>query len=515
MTDEPRPDGQDIPAGETAVATTDAPGGEPLVTPDEPAGKKLRQQVDITDAGPCKKHIRVSVDREDIDARFKDHYSKLVTDSAVPGFRPGKTPRKLIEKRFKADVSDQVKSEVLMASLEQIGQDHDVAPLSPPNLQLDKIVIPDSGPMVYEFEVEVRPTFDLPPYRGLKLKRPVKSYTDDDVAELRRRVLTPHGQIAPKDDGVAGIGDLVIAEVDIKDGDTAIGKIPESHFRVERELAFKDGIAKNFGEQIKGAKAGDKRVVDIELSSRAAGGLGGKPVKGTFDIKDVKTIRMPELTDEFLMERFGLTTEGQLDELARGTLERNLEHTQRRAARMQVLEMIAAAATWDLPRDLLMRQARKALARRVMEMRADGVPDEQIDQEVRRMQQDVLASTALALKEHFVLQKIAEVEKIEIDDDDIADEIDRLAAQTRESPRKVRARLEKEDMMDALAAEMIERKALDLILDSAEYEDVPLERFGEQAAPQSTADVQAVPGEMTDPSAAPAEPAGDAAPTQP
>jgi trigger factor len=115
----------------------------------------------------------------------------------------------------------------------------------------------------------------------------------------------------------------------------------------------------------------------------------------------------------------------------------------------------------------------------------------------------MLRSTELALKEHFVLQKIAEVEKIDIDQDDIDDEIERIAAQNDESPRRVRARLEKEDLMEALAAEIIERKALDLILDSAEYTDVPLDKADTEAV--GTVEEQAVPGELHDPTEAPPE----------
>jgi trigger factor len=109
----------------------------------------------------------------------------------------------------------------------------------------------------------------------------------------------------------------------------------------------------------------------------------------------------------------------------------------------------------------------------------------------------------LSLKEHFVLQKIAEVEKIDVDDDQINEEIERLALQNDESPRRVRARLEKEDLMDTLAAQIIERNTLDLILQSAEYEDVPLDQI--QEGPVATVEEQAVPGEMHDPTAAPAE----------
>src|SRR5262249_22610227 len=121
---------------------------------------------------------------------------------------------------------------------------------------------------------------------------------------------------------------------------------------------------------------------------------------------------------------------------------------------------------------------------------------EEINNRIRLMQQDILNSTALALKEHFVLQKIAEVEKIEVTDDDLEAEIDRIAERSGESPRRVRSRLEKDDLVEALAAEMIERKALDLILDSAKYEDVPV---GEKSqAELATVEEQTVPGEMRD-----------------
>src|SRR5205807_3744098 len=178
-----------------------------------------------------------------------------------------------------------------------------------------------------------------------------------------------------------------------------------------------------------------------------------------------------------------------------------------------VLTEIAAASSWDLPEDLLQRQARRAFNRRVMEMQSAGMSEDEIRGQVRLLQQDTLRSTALALKEHFVLQKIAEVEKLDIDQDDIDDEIERIAVQNDESPRRVRARLEKDDLLEALATEIVERKALDLILETAEYEDVPLEK--EEGA-VATVEEQAVPGKMHDPTAEPpaeAEAASESKPT--
>jgi trigger factor len=511
MTDETRPEdaGTEKPSADetAATATAEAPPAEGADGEDK-AKAKLHQAVEIKDVGPCKKHIKVSVERKDIDDRFGEKFSELVADANVSGFRPGKAPRKIIERRFHREVGDQVKTEVLLASLEQLAEDHDIAPLSPPNIDPAKIDLPKQGPLVYEFEVEVRPQFELPAYKGLKLRRYVHTFTDDEIASEERRLLAPYGQVVPKPEGNCQVGDVLVADVTVRDGARVISTLTESQFRVDRKLAFKDAVAPRFAEQVKGANAGDKREVDIEVSTSAAdASLRGQTVKATFDVKDVKTLRLPELTHEFL-HNFGVHSPEELRELMAVVLKRRLEYTQRQSARSQVMEQINAAATWQLPEDLLMRQAKKALARRVMEMRADGISEEEIAQRRRLLEQDVLRSTALALKEHFVLQKIAEVEKIEVGEADLDDEIERLAVQSDESPRKVRARLEKEDLLDALAAEMIERKALDLILDAAEYEDAPLE--GEDAPAVSTVEAQAVPGDMHDPAAPPPAPETEA-----
>src|SRR5262249_26960211 len=248
----------------------------------------------------------------------------------------------------------------------------------------------------------------------------------------------------------------------------------------ESRLVFKDGVAENFGDQVKGAKAGDTKQVEIKLSDAAsAPQLRGKTVKAKLNVKEVKSLRPPELTEEFL-SRFGVHSPEQFRERIRVVLQRRLEYTQRQVAREQVLAQIAAASTWDLPTDLLQRQARKALARKIMDMRATGIPEEEIVARQRLLQQDTLRSTAVALKEHLGMQKIAEVEKLDVDDDDLNDEIERMAVQNEEPPRRVRARLEKEDLLDALAAEILERKALDLVLEHAQYEDVPIDKKAQE-----------------------------------
>ncbi|MBV9124895.1 MAG: trigger factor, partial [Planctomycetes bacterium] len=397
---------------------------------------------------------------------------------------------------------------------EQLAEEHKVAPLSVPDLDPTKVVIPEDGPLIYEFDVEVRPEFDLPNYKGLKLRRPVRTFNDQDVEEEERRILGRVGQLVPKPEGNAQVGDYLICDIHTHDGGRTISDLKEVKLRIEPRLAFKDAVVENFGAQMKGAHAGQTRSLELTLSESSADpGLQGKKVQAEFAIHDVKTMRLPEVTHELLHE-FGVHSREQLRERIRVLLQWRLEYLQRESARQQVLEQIDAASRWELPEDLLARQAHKALARKIIDMRSSGMSEEEIRGRRRLLEQDVLKSTALALKEHFVLQKIAEVENIDISEDDLNEEIERMAEQAGESARRVRARLEREDSLDALATEMVERKALDLILQSAEYEDVPV--GAQEEAPVATVEEQAVPGEMQDPTAvpppAPEAPAGETAP---
>jgi trigger factor len=491
-----------------APATDEAPQTAPVAEAPEADGEdKLAQTVEISDVGPCKKHIKVTVERQAIDDRFNEKYTELVRSdtSQVNGFRPGKAPRKVIERRFKANVEEQVRTEVLMASLEQLATENQISPLAPPDLDPNRLEIPDEGPFVYEFDVEVRPEFDLPDYKGLKLKRPVKTFSAKEIEREQRRLLEPAGQLVPKEgpEPKVEMEDYIVADVTILDGEKELNKLQEVRIKVEKQLALSDGVAEDFGKTLVGAKPGEDRSVQIKISEGIANeSLRGKSVTAKFAVKDVKTVRLPELTPDLLGE-FGVRNADQFQELIAAVMERRLEYVQRQSFRQQILAQIADASKWELPQDLLVRQSKRALSKRVMEMRSAGMSDEEILGKRRLLEQDVVRSTALALREHFVLQKIAEQEKIEIEESDIDDEIERIADRTNESPRKVRARMEKEDLIEALATELLERKALDLVLQTAEYEDVELKE-GDEEGEVATVSEQTLreSSEATEPAAA-------------
>ena len=116
----------------------------------------LSLKVNIDRRSTCERHVSVEVSQEDIQKYFELEFDDLVPKAEVPGFRPGHAPRKLVVNRFKEQVADQVKGKLIVACLEQIGDEHDLSPISEPDLKLDAIELPEDGPMTFEFDIEDR-----------------------------------------------------------------------------------------------------------------------------------------------------------------------------------------------------------------------------------------------------------------------------------------------------------------------------------------------------------------------
>jgi trigger factor len=223
---------------------------------------------------------------------------------------------------------------------------------------------------------------------------------------------------------------------------------------------------------MKGAKEGDKRSAEVTLSKDAPNTeLRGKKVQVEFEVLGVKKLKLPELTEEFLQEIGGFATEAELRDAIRANLKRQLEYQQQKNARSQISALLTKSADWELPAGLLERQTARELERAIMELRRSGFSEAEIRARENQLRQNSTAGTATALKEHFILERIAEEEKLDVDEGDYDKEIFLIAAQSGESPRRVRAQLEKRGLMDVLRNQIIERKVLELVQSEAKFKD--------------------------------------------
>ena len=124
--------------------------------------EKLNLSVEVKEKSACERHVTVTIPRADIERYFSDQFDDLIPKAEVPGFRTGRAPRKLVEKKFRKQMTDQVKGAILMDSLSQVSETQDFSAISEPDLDYEQINIPDEGDLTYEFNIEVRPEFDIP-----------------------------------------------------------------------------------------------------------------------------------------------------------------------------------------------------------------------------------------------------------------------------------------------------------------------------------------------------------------
>lgn len=473
-------------AASVAVAeagTADTPASDHEETASS-AGKdngvppRLQQTVEITDVGPCKKHVKVTVDRTQIDQRMDEKISKLMLEDrpAVRGFRPGKAPRKLVERMYRDQVAEEVKNEVLMASLEQLAEEQKLAPLSPPNLDPYALTLPPEGPFIYEFDVEVRPEFDLPEYKGLKIRRPVHTFTPAEIEKEAQAFLERYGQIVPKEGPAGGepvieLGDHISATLEVLAPDgKEIAHLEAQVFKVQERLLLRPlGAVEDFGKLVNGRRAGE--VIEAQITPTDRFPLAQPGTRLRLKVQEVKTVRLPEPTPEFLASTIGVNSYHDLLEVIQSVLQERLERYQRQEARRQVLEQLLQSVRFDIPRDLLERQTRRLLQRRILELHQAGKSEEEVHSQLRQLSREAKLTVHQELRHYFLLQKIAEVEKIEISDEDIDLEIQRLAKAQGISYRKMKARVEKENLTEVIANELLERKALEAVLQHAQYED--------------------------------------------
>ena len=474
------PDFDDTPDAEQQHGLEDAASQTALddaVAADEPTGDKPKQKlqldVSIDSRSACERHITVTVARHDIDRYMDAEFSDLMPKAQVPGFRPGRAPRKLIEARFRKDVADRVKMNLLMDSLEQIHDEQDLSAIGEPDLDLDAVEVPETGPMTFEFDLEVRPEFDLPNWKGMKLERPVRDIDTADIDRTLERILADRGRLVPHE-GAAEAGDYITCNLTFRFGDRVVSEANEEVIRIRPVLSFRDGQIEKFDELMAGVTAGETRTGETVISADAPNeALRGQTVTAEFKVLEVKRLQLPELDEDLLEELGGFELEADLRDAIKEQLEHQLRYEQHQRARQQITDQLIVSATWELPPEMLKRQASRELERAVMELQSAGFNNEDIRARSNQIRQNAMAETAKALKEHFILERIAEAEDIEAEEADYDLEIQRIAANRNDSPRRVRARLEKTGSMDVLRNQIIESKVIDRILEHAQFVETP------------------------------------------
>ena len=457
---------------------------DPAVDAPEQDDDTLKVDVSVEDAGTLKKKVTVTVSREQIDAKFDDMYGELSRSAQVPGFRIGHAPRRLLEKRFGKDVGDDVRNSLIGDSIGQAIEQADLKTLGEPDLKLDEIELPESGDLEYSFDVEVAPEFDLPELKGIKVEKPLMEVTDDRVDEYVDR-LAQSKATYDDTDAPAAAGDMVTVDASIT-GD-GLDTVDRTGLTLRVGPGQVEGLALvDLGDSITGKKAGDS----VELTTKAPPAHPNeqwqdKDLTVKLTIGNVQGRQLPELTDEFATD-FGFDGMDDMREFFAGEMGRRLEGDIRQAMRNQVCQNLVESTEFDLPEGVAARHTERAMQRRYVELLQQGVPREQIEENLTKLQADVATQAQRELKLTFVLGKIIEAESIEVSEDEINARVAQMAQAYNRRPERLYQELSQDGSIQQVAIALAEEKALDKLLDDADVTEVT----PEQAAKKAEADAE-------------------------
>ena len=453
-------------------ATDAEMGGAATAAEEKP---KLSLEVTIESPSDCKRHVIVRIAESDVRRYWNKTCNEMRPTAEVPGFRPGRAPRKLVESRFRKEIEGRVKGNLLLDAVTQVMEESDVAAISEPDFDVEAVIIPDEGPLTFEFDVEVRPEFDLPKWEGLKLKRFKPEITEEQVDEQLQRIKERFSHFESVDRPIEA-GDRIDVDITVKHGEETVTELKDQRLPVVSEVVLADATIADFDKLMEGAQKDESRSTRVTIAENAeTESLAGQEVEVTFTIRQILATVAPD-TDELLDGLGeGFDSEEDVRHRIEDELAEQIDYHNQDAVRKQITTELTKDANWELPDDLIERQTQRELQRTYYELKSRGYPDELIQAKLNRVRQDRREMVATALREHFILERLAEEYEIDAEPEDFDRQIMLIAAQQGISVRRARARLEKRGDLDVIRNQIIEDKVIEMIKEKAEFEDVALE----------------------------------------
>jgi trigger factor len=458
---------------------TDPTAPDVDVTEQQDDAAEVKVDVAVEDAGTLKKKVTVTVPRSQIDTKFDEMYGELSRSAQVPGFRVGHAPRRLIEKRFGRDVSDDVRNSLIGESLGQALDQADLNTLGEPDLSLEDIDLPDSGDMSYSFEVEVAPEFDLPELKGIQIDKPLLAIDDERIDGYVDQIRQSRATFETSK-GPASAGDMVVVNATITGEGCDPVQRPGLSLRVGPGQV--EGLALiDLGDALTGKTVGE--TVSLTTDAPAVHPneqWQEKSLTVELELTEISARKLPD-ADEAFAEAMGFESLATMREFVSQELESRLTGEVQRSMRNQICQHLLDSTEFDLPAGVAARHTQRALQRRYVDLLQRGVPREQIDENLTELQADAATQAMQELKLTFVLGKIAEAEGIEVTEDEINSRIAQMAQVYNRRPERLRQELSQDGSIQQVAVSLTEEKALDKLLAQAEVREITREEAEKEA----------------------------------
>jgi trigger factor len=431
--------------------------------------------ITVENLAPCKKLLRVELDAKSVDETFDAITKDYQKQASLPGFRPGKAPRDLVIKKYEADIQSDAKRKLIGDSYRKALEEKKISVISQPDIE--EIQFGRGQNLLFAATIETAPEFQLPEYKGLPVKREIKSVTDADVERALGLLAQQHTKFETVTRELK-MGDVAVVNyTGASDGKPLTDLAPTAKSLTEQKNFWVD-IAPNtfvagFADQLIGAKAGDKRTVNVNFPiDFVTKELAGKP--GVFEVEVVEVKeKVPPPVDDALAKIYGAEN---LEKLRAGVwvdLENELKYSQTKAVRGQIIGALLAKANFDLPETAVAHETKNVVYNIVQENTKRGVGRELIEKQKDEIYNAAATSAKERVKLAFLVQRIAEQEKISVSQEEVLQRIQSLAAAYQIPPDKFIKDLQKRNGINELYDQITHEKVMTFLENNAAMVDVP------------------------------------------
>jgi trigger factor len=427
-------------------------------------------KVSIKDAGVCRKKMTVRVPVEKVTDERAELLEMYAKGAVVPGFRKGHAPKALVEKKFAKEMEADLKDRLVPKFYHEALAAEGVEVVS--IVDVSEPVFEAGQPFSFEVTMDVLPEFKLPKYHGISIKAEKIDVTDKQVNELVENIRRQHAGFADVSGRAAKEKDMVqVSYESTIEGAPLEEKVPQArgmgrgngYWITCDDESFLPGM----GKALIGTQIGDKKRVNVDFPDGfIVKELAG--MKAVFDVEvtGMRETKLPEFNEEFL-KQLRVESEEELRRNIREHLTESAEAREKRRREDQVCEFLLKKTRLDVPDSAVQRQARNVMYDMARQRRMQGMSQQQIQAQSEDMLAEARVKGEEKVKLRYIMMEIAAAENLTASDEEISDEITKMAVQQRRDAAEYRKELETEGQLEDVADQIRFGKAIEFLLENA------------------------------------------------
>lgn len=425
-------------------------------------------KVEVQELTPVKRAIKVEIPQDVVSKEFAQAYALLRTKVKIPGFRPGKAPISILERRFAREVEEDVVQKLVPDYYRKAIAEAGLTPVELP--AIEQISIKKDAPLSFMATVEIRPKISLSNYTGIKLARQAISVRDEDVDKALAQLQNQHGQLESYEPG-HGIqtGDYVIMDFEGFAGGVALAEAKAEGFLLE---VGSKTLATPIEDALIGRKGGESYEIDITLpDDHQNKQWAGKEIHFKIKVHEVKRKILPSLDDDFAKE-LGFTSLEELRAKLRTEIENRLGSERTAQEKEQLVKQLIAQHTFQVPPSMAEREFQDILYRLENQRRFAGSTKEEAALDLKAIQEEYQPIAEDRAKGRILLQSIAEREGLSVGPQEVDQEIALMAKGARTTAQEMKNwMLSQQGSLEGLKTKLLERKALEFIHSKAIFDE--------------------------------------------